>query len=49
MKQIESISLQNQVKDLIFDTLKRITKLNNSIEINKLDCKAKSGLSIIYV
>ena len=41
LKQIESIFPQNQMNDLILDKLKEIKQLQDNIELNELDYKAK--------
>ena len=43
LNQIKSIFPQNQINDLICESLKEINQFQNSIELNKLDYKAKSG------
>ena len=42
LNQTESIFTQNQISGLIRDRLKEIIKLQNSINLNKLDYEAKS-------
>ena len=46
LKQIESIFPQNQMNDLILDKLKEIKQLQDNIELNELDYKAKCKKNI---
>ena len=41
LDQMKSVFLQNQMNDLILDMLREIRQLENDIELNEVDYKAK--------
>ena len=48
LKQIESISPQIQMNDLMLYRLKKVKQLQNNMKLNELDCKAKSRKKFFF-